>query len=124
MNAVLNKPLHSLGTFACETAGAPMNNRVAVRVAKLVLAGVLAVPPVAVGVLAFGLASPVAALVALALAVFPVAVVQDALHPPLDAGTDDLDDLAADQARRDDEHWRYYSPLNPAAPINQVRGPD
>lgn len=117
MNAVLNKSLNSLGTFACENAGAAMKAR-AVRVTKLVLAGVLAVPPLGLAVSAVVDPSLVVALIALGLAVFPVAVVLDAVKG-FNADPDVLREHDEFVHARE-EHWRYFNPDNPAAPLNRL----
>ena len=122
MNAVLNKPLHSLGTFACETAGAPMKGHAAVRVAKLVLAGVLAVPAVGLAVAAVADASVFCGLLALALATWPVVVFIDATKG-CTADPTVLDEHADAVAKRD-HHWRYFNPDNTVAPLNRVRQHD
>lgn len=122
MNAVLIKQLHSPGTFACETAGAPLKDRAAVRVTKLALAGVLAVPSLGLAVAAVTDASVLCGVLALGFAVWPVAVFRDATKG-FAADPAVLDEHADAVAKRD-HHWRYFNPDNAVAPLNRVRQHD
>lgn len=121
MNAVLNKPLHSLGTFACETAGAAVKER-AVRLTKLALAGVLAVPPLGLAVAAVVDGSLLCGVLAVGFAVWPVAVLRDATKGFV-ADPAVLDEHADAVAKRE-HHWRYFNPDNGVAPLNRVRQHD
>ena len=95
------------------------NDSKAVRLTKGFLALVLLVP-VALGVaLGVSISSPVAVLVSLAFAIFPVAVLHEAvsnrtLHGARHAfGEESLSDEAL---RRDREFWNLYDPSNPVSP--------
>lgn len=96
-----------------------MNDSKAVRITKGLLALVLLVP-VALGVsLGLSISSPVVVLVSLGFALFPVAVLHEAVRnrPLYDVPASFEDGAFIDDAvKRDREFWMYYDPANPASP--------
>lgn len=96
-----------------------MNDSKAVRITKGLLALVLLVPVVLGVALGVSISSPVVALVALAFALFPVAVFYEAVrNRPLSRVTAAFDDdsLIDEAVKRDREFWTYYDPNNPVSP--------
>ncbi|MCX7070046.1 MAG: hypothetical protein NTW01_03495 [Gammaproteobacteria bacterium] len=96
-----------------------MNDSQAVRITKGGLALMLLVP-VALGVaLGVSISSPVLIVVSLAFAIFPVAVLHEAVRNRTLYGIRDACDeesLSEEAVKRDRDFWNLYDPSNPVSP--------